>query len=131
MADTQVVVATFGQPIDARVLQSTLESAGVSTFLDGEYTVGNDPLISIAIGGVRLKVSSDQLEQARPIVEQYLQSDQEARERRVRTCPECGVEDGISLEPPLWISIVSILTLRLISSLQARYRCRACGNRWC
>ena len=125
-------VATFGQPMESHILQSALESAGIETILDGEYTVANDPILSTSIGGIRLKVRDDQLELARPIVEDYLRSEREAREQREKTCPACSGCNGVPVTRPVWFAILALLTLGVFVLLFPwdRYRCPDCGHRW-
>lgn len=56
--DTFYTVASFDFPADVQILKGKLESEGIPVFLKDENTLNSDPLISYAIGGVKLRVYS-------------------------------------------------------------------------
>ena len=64
MIDNYTILATFPYSTEAQVTKSKLESEGISVMLLDEKTVDSDPLISQAIGGVKLLVSDDDFEKA-------------------------------------------------------------------
>jgi hypothetical protein len=55
-------------PIDCHVVGGRLESNGVRTYIFDEQLVGVDPFYAVAIGGVKLKVNSKHLDQAKHII---------------------------------------------------------------
>ena len=54
MAQKFFTVASFEFPADVQILKSKLESEGIPVFLRDENTLNSDPIISNAIGGVKL-----------------------------------------------------------------------------
>ena len=64
-------IKTFMFPAEAYVLKGRLESEGINCFLKDELQVQTNPLHSNALGGVKLQVQSDQLENALAIVESH------------------------------------------------------------
>ncbi|QCX02165.1 DUF2007 domain-containing protein [Aggregatimonas sangjinii] len=56
MSQTFYTIATFEYPADVQILKGRLESEGIPVFLRDENTINSDPLISAAIGGVKLQV---------------------------------------------------------------------------
>lgn len=66
-----VTIATFNLPTQVALLRSRLESEGIECFLDNELTIQTDPLLSPALGGVRLNVMEKDVEQARLILEDF------------------------------------------------------------
>nr|WP_298996682.1 DUF2007 domain-containing protein [uncultured Allomuricauda sp.] len=55
-------LGTFEFPADVQIIKGKLESEGIPVFLRDETTINSDPLISSAIGGVKLQVySSDKV----------------------------------------------------------------------
>ena len=57
-------IASFDYPADVQILKGKLESEGIPVFLRDENTLNSDPLISNAIGGVKLQVYSEDKEKA-------------------------------------------------------------------
>ena len=61
-------VAVFTYSSEAKIIKGRLESEGIEVFLSDEHTIDTDPLVSNAIGGVKLKVLSDNAEKAAEIL---------------------------------------------------------------
>jgi len=62
MIDNYTVLTTFPYSTEAQITKSKLEDEGITVMLLDEKTVDSDPLISQAIGGVKLLVSNDDFE---------------------------------------------------------------------
>ncbi|MEM9142208.1 MAG: DUF2007 domain-containing protein [Bacteroidota bacterium] len=91
MNDIFCTIASFEYPADVQVLKGKLESEGIPVFLRDEHTLNSDPLISNAIGGVRLQVYKKDKEQAHAIYDQiraYALDD----EGNPITCPNCKAQ---------------------------------------
>jgi len=63
-------LGTFEFPADALIIKGKLESEGITVFLRDEATINSDPLISTAIGGVKLQVYSTDKEAAKQIYDE-------------------------------------------------------------
>ncbi|MBM1104861.1 DUF2007 domain-containing protein [Aurantibacter crassamenti] len=57
-------LGAFSYPADVQIIKGKLESEGISVFLKDEYTLNSDPLISDAIGGVKIQVNENDKERA-------------------------------------------------------------------
>ena len=57
-------IGSFEYVADVQVIKAKLESEGIPVFLRDENTLNTDPLISSAIGGVKLQVYSSDKEKA-------------------------------------------------------------------
>lgn len=57
-------LASFEYVADVQIVKGKLESEGIPVFLRDENTLNSDPLISNAIGGVKLQVYSKDKERA-------------------------------------------------------------------
>jgi len=57
-------LASFEYVADVQIVKGKLESEGIPVFLRDENTLNSDPLISNAIGGVKLQVYSRDRERA-------------------------------------------------------------------
>lgn len=88
MNNNYTVIAVFEYSTEAYVTKSKLESEGVKTMLMDETTIDSDPLISGAIGGVKLLVHNDNLEKASEIynVIRTYQKDEDGKDI---FCPKC------------------------------------------
>ena len=54
-----VVVAVFNLPTDIPIIKSILEHEGIPYFFENVTIVSVDPFASIAYGGIKLKVHSE------------------------------------------------------------------------
>lgn len=64
MKDKFFTIAAFEYPADAQIIRGKLESEGIPVFLKDENTLNSDPIISDAIGGVKLQVYTKDKERA-------------------------------------------------------------------
>ncbi len=84
-------IASFEYPADVQILKGKLESEGIPVFLRDENTINSDPLISGAIGGVKLQVYTEDKEKALTIyneVRAYAVDDDE----NPVACPNCKAQ---------------------------------------
>ncbi|HKC59812.1 MAG TPA: DUF2007 domain-containing protein [Myxococcales bacterium] len=63
-----LVVATFALPTEAEMARGLLESNGIQALLRDEGLVGVHPLLSNAVGGVKVVVPAEDAERAREIL---------------------------------------------------------------
>lgn len=68
MKDSFTTIAVFQYSAEAQIIKGRLEAENINVFLADEYTVDTDPLVSNAIGGVKLQVYTEQVEVAKNIV---------------------------------------------------------------
>lgn len=81
-------LAAFDYVADVQILKGRLESDGIPVFLRDEHTLNSDPLISHAIGGVKLQVYYSDRERATEIYNEtraYAVDEQ----GNTRKCPNC------------------------------------------
>ena len=62
-------VYTSNLLVDCYLIKGRLETEGISCFVFDENFIGVNPFYAIAIGGVKLKVPSDQFEQATELLD--------------------------------------------------------------
>ena len=68
MQDTFVTIARFPYSTEAQIVKGRLEADGIDVFLRDNITIDTDPLVSQAIGGVKLKVLAKDEKAARAIL---------------------------------------------------------------
>jgi len=130
MTDTFKTIARFQYSSEAQIIKGRLEADGIEVFLSDNLTIDTDPLISNAIGGVKLKVYSHQSEAALEIlnaINKYSVDD----EGQAIICPTCKskkielfstIKDAKSL---IWF-IFGVLFSALPFYTRHKYRCEAC-----
>ncbi len=65
-----VQIRAFDNYISAHITLGMLQDAGINCHLQDEYTITLDPLLSPAIGGMKLMVYSSQVRRAAELLEQ-------------------------------------------------------------
>ncbi|WCO01483.1 DUF2007 domain-containing protein [Psychroserpens ponticola] len=88
MIDNYTVLSTFPYSTEAQVTKSKLESEGITVMLLDEKTVDSDPLISQAIGGVKLLVSDNDFEKALLIFNEIRPYEVDENGNSIH-CPSC------------------------------------------
>lgn len=68
MDDSLTTITVFQYSSEALIIKGKLESENIRVFLADEYTVDTDPLVSNAIGGVKLQVNTQQVAIAKTII---------------------------------------------------------------
>jgi len=59
-----IQVRSYDNYIYAHIILSMLQDAGINCYLKDEYTITIDPLLSPALGGIKVMVADSQLERA-------------------------------------------------------------------
>ncbi|HNP52993.1 MAG TPA: hypothetical protein PKK69_00180 [Ferruginibacter sp.] len=121
-----VTVRSFDLVIPAQLLKGQLEDAGFHPFLADEFTVYIDPILTNAVGGIKLQVPETEL----PEVSRWLEAYDEAYRQAAR-CPKCA-QAGMDLMPARSLSNrVSAILSWFFSSYAVNaeqvYRCPNCG----
>ena len=83
------VLAVFEYSTEAQLIKSKLDSENIRTMLMDEKTIDSDPLISQAIGGVKLLVHNNDMNEATKVynrVREYVKD----KNGDPMTCPNCA-----------------------------------------
>jgi hypothetical protein len=137
MAERLITVATFSQPTEAHILKGRLEAEGIPCFLGDEHIIAAQPLYSVAVGGVKLRVTEGDEEEARAMIariqggmSEYILDDNidlaaptHTHEQLIE-CPIC--ESGHVTEKGFF-GVVFGISLPFVSR---KYSCHACGYTW-
>ena len=86
MNNNYKIIAVFEYSTEAHLTKSKLDSEGLQTMLMDEKTIDSDPLISNAIGGVKLLVYKDDFEKALEVYNE-IRSYQKDRNGNNFSCP--------------------------------------------
>ncbi len=122
-----VPLRAYDSYIEANMQLQQLEAEGIKAYLQDEYTVTIDPILSNAVGGIKLLVYYEQFERAREIIEKL-----EADYRKTFVCPQCGsnkyYEVTDTKKAVNWFSaILSSLFGNYAVTVTRVFRCFDCG----
>lgn len=128
-----ITFMTFNTAIDARILMARLESEGIECILFDEHTVGTNPLLNFAVGGIKLKIHEEDLQQATRIVKE-INSTPYTDENDVEiACPHCNSTDIYSgfatmsdFRSVLAMVLAFICVVLPIHQSRA-YKCKSCN----
>jgi hypothetical protein len=88
MNDNYKILAVFEYSTEAHITKSRLDSDGFDTMLMDEKTIDSDPLISNAIGGVKLLVHKNDFEKATEVYNE-IRTYQKDEKGNNFSCPKC------------------------------------------
>ena len=89
MRDDYTILAVFEYSTEALVFKSKLDAENIKTMLMDEKTIDTDPMISQAIGGVKLLVHNDDLEKASEIYNEIRTYEKDRNGNNIG-CPKCS-----------------------------------------
>ena len=132
MSDKFKTIATFQYSTEAQIVKGRLEAEGIQVFLSDDLTIDADPLVSNAIGGVKLKVLSREAMKAQYILQKISQYSLDDEGNRIN-CPEC---DSINVQLFSTItglrSFISFVFGVIVGTLPIyanhKYRCEDCNS---
>ena len=84
-------LGAFEFAAETLIIQGKLESEGIPVFLVDENTVNSDPLISNAIGGIKLQVYTKDKEQALAIYDEIREYARD-NDGNLIVCPNCKAQ---------------------------------------
>ncbi len=123
-----IPIQYFTNYIDANIVLGRLEEDGIICWLKDENTVTIDPILSNAIGGIKLMVAESQVERAREILQgiQELQGE-------LNRCPKCGSNNVQLISSPRkainWLSsIVTFLMGSYAVAVDKTNHCFDCDH---
>ena len=121
-----VVLRTYDNYIPANMMLQRLEEEHIRAYLQDEHTVTIDPMLSNAIGGIKLMVHQEQLNRAMELVNGF-----EHIYRQAVACPNCSSHNVYFVternNPMNWLSaIFSWLFGNYAMSVKNVYRCFDC-----
>jgi len=89
MQDNYTILAVFEYSTEAQVAKAKLDSEKIRTLLMDEKTIDSDPLLSQAIGGVKLLVHNNDLDKASDIYDTFRTYEKDKNGKNIN-CPQCA-----------------------------------------
>lgn len=130
MSQQLITVATFLYSTEANIIKGRLASEGVVSYLFDDITIDTDPLVSNAIGGVKLKVDKVDETKAKEILSSISDYSLDNTGSAIQ-CPNCGAEkihyfSSISSIKSLMAFLVGSLFSALPFYTKYSYSCEVC-----
>ncbi len=127
-------IARFQYSTEAQIVKGRLEAEGIPVFLADQFTIETDPLVSNAIGGIKLKVYSHDTVKALRVLESVKEYSLDDKGEEI-SCPGCGekkvkVYTAINSFKSLVSFLFSLLTTALPINVQHKYRCEVCEHKF-
>ena len=130
MSNTFKTIARFQYSTEAQIIKGRLEAEGIQVFLSDNLTIDTDPLVSNAIGGVKLKVLTTDALKAQHILDtinKYSIDD----EGNAISCPNCKSHhielfSTINDVKSFFAFIFGVLFSALPFYTKHKYRCEDC-----
>jgi hypothetical protein len=100
-----VTIKTFSYDHETLIYEPKFQSEGIDYFLKDQKTVAIDPLVSNAIGGIKLQVKPEDENRARALVAEIesnntyaelgsvISVDGQKYEKTLDECPNCGSDE--------------------------------------
>ncbi len=114
-------LGAFEYVADVQIIKGRLESEGIKVFLKDENTLNTDPLISSAIGGVKLQVYSKDKERAIFIYDEIRNYALDSNNQPI-VCPNCKAQKS-----EVYYSRKGILNKLFPFFEQKKYKCTVCN----
>lgn len=121
-----ITLRAFDNYFQAHLLLTKLRDSGLECYLKDEYTVTIDPLLSNAIGGIKLVVKKKDAEEAYELLRIF---DEEILQNT--HCPKCGSNQILLVPKKTTENYVTAILSWLFSSYAVSaenvYQCSNCG----
>lgn len=121
-----IKLRTYDNYFLANITLTKLQDAGISCYLKDEHTVTMDPILSNAIGGIKLVVKEEDMEDAKMLLRQF----DEDYLKSVK-CPRCGQSRITQVSKPGATNFFTAILTWMFSSYAIApeniYRCGNCG----
>jgi len=121
--DNYTILATFPYSTEAQITKTKLEAEGIRVMLLDEKTVDSDPLISQAIGGVKLLVHNDNVAEATKIYNQIRLYEKDENGNDM-VCVNCESTKILIAEP----SRKNIFYMLFPFFEKTKHRCNVCNT---
>ncbi len=116
-----VTIATYTHSDEAHLARSRLEGSGVYVEVEGDVIASVNPLYANAIGGIELRVPSEQVPYAREVL-----GLPPVTEKGVTRCPHCASSNVDYRRLPFLVVLLIIVLGFLFPFFRKTVRCLDC-----
>ena len=123
-------IATYQYSSEAYLIKGKLESEGIEVFLQNENTINTDPLLSNALGGVKVFVHSGDVLKSRQILDSIPKYAVDNK-GELLVCPNCSSQHvnmvtSIKDVKSFLAFIYALFTLSMPIFTKQKYMCENC-----
>lgn len=123
-----ILLNSYGNYVEAHIAKGVLEDEGITCWLKDENTVTIDPILTNAIGGIKLMVAREEAQRAWELLNAL---QQEKRQKTV--CPKCGSHQVEMVSTPRKISnwasaIIGFFITSYAMPVEIVLHCFDCGH---
>lgn len=123
-------VSTYQYSSEAIIFKGKLESEGIEVFMRDHLTIDSDPLVSNAIGGVKLFVKNEDFEKAAKILSTVSKFSVDENNNPLN-CPKCNHSEidmvtSIKDLKSLIAFLFSIIIVLIPFYSKYKYQCNSC-----
>jgi hypothetical protein len=131
MRQSLIEITNYQYSSEAYLFKGKLESEGIEVFLQNENTINTDPLLSNALGGVKLFVNSEDVLKARHILDSIPEYSVDDK-GKLLSCPNCSSQKinmvtTIKDVKSFMAFIYGLLTLSMPLLSKQKYKCENCN----
>jgi rubredoxin len=120
------VIKTFDNYFNANIILTRLQQEGFECYLYDEFTATIDPILTNAIGGIKLVVKKEDEITALALLASF-----DDAYKKAATCPQCGMNDFVQTTKPGAGNIFTAIFTWLFSNYAIApnpiYQCNNCG----
>lgn len=124
---TFILVKSFDNSIDAHLFKIELENEGIESFIFDEEIVSINPLYSNAVGGIKVKIRSTDLDK----LNEFFRNNPPTNSH---TCPNCNssktmIDSSIKTGFPKWLAVIlGFLSGTFPFAGKTDFRCLDCNH---
>lgn len=123
-----IPIQSYTNYIDASIIKSRLEDMGIQCWLKDEYTVTIDPILTNALGGIKLMVKEPDVKDALEILQLF-----DLKRKESTACPVCHSNNIELVSTPrkaiTWVSaLITFFLGDYAIPLNKVYHCFDCGK---
>ncbi|MFT4525227.1 MAG: hypothetical protein ACI85F_001380 [Bacteroidia bacterium] len=130
-----VTIKVFSYDHETYLYEPSLKSAGIEYHMHGQKTIAIDPLVSNAMGGIKLQVKAEDVERAKALVAEIERNNNSSDlgdvievngqkfEKTLDECPKCESDE-------VYLYKQSIMEGLFKPFQKLEKHCNGCQNRW-
>jgi len=125
-----ITIRSFDNYVSAHIAMGRLEEDGIKCWLKDENTVTIDPILTNAVGGIKLMVATTQAERALSILRTV-----ENENKEKHRCPKCGSSNIEFVTTPRkasnWASVLlGLFFINYAMPVDKVFHCFDCGHEY-
>jgi hypothetical protein len=123
-----VLLNSYNNYVEAHIAKGVLDEHGINSWLKDENTVTIDPILTNAVGGIKVMVAEEDAQKAWDILQQLKEE-----QRKLIACPKCQSHNIELVTTPRkainWLTAISTFFMSDVAIATDKVNhCFDCGN---